>query len=155
MDSRSLYALLLAALVATGFILPAGATPTVEELPPDAEFVVEFPHMDIAAGFIRQYGSDVWFNVRLRPDPAIQDNAEASEWSVELWSGANCNGRLITEMFGTDTRVYGPRVYGLAEGVTLVGVGSALLVHDGPTHFGHSETPGRHELVCTTGIPAP
>ncbi|CAN5233629.1 hypothetical protein BH24ACT1_BH24ACT1_07310 [soil metagenome] len=143
-----LCALLLAALLGTGLILPAGATPTHDEVLPDAEFAVKLQDFEIAAGFIRQYGGDLWINVRLRPEPLILDDAEASEWSVELWTGADCDGSLVTEMFGSDTRVYGPRVYGLAEGVTLDDVGSVLLVHDGPSHFGHSDTPGRHELVC-------
>ncbi len=148
MKYRLLSVLLFAALLGPGLILPAGATPTYDMVALDAEFVVAAPDFELGAGFIRQYGSDLWFNVRLRPEPLIQDDAEASEWSLELWTGANCEGSLVTEMFGSDTRVYGPRVYGLAEGVTLDNVGSVLLVHDGPSHFGHSDTPGRHELVC-------
>lgn len=112
----------------------------------DAEIVVR---NDIAGGFVRQYGEDLWFNVRLRPDPLIQSDAEASEWSVEIWSGTNCDGHLISAMAGSDTEAYGPRVYGRDRGVTLDNVGSVLLVHDGVLGFhGHAEHPGRHELDC-------
>ncbi len=141
MRNRLLYGLLIAGMAAAGLILPAAGHGRPE---PDAVVTVDF---GIAAGTLSTYGDSTWVNVRLRPDPPIESNAEAGEWSLEFLSGPDCTGDALAVSVATDPPAYGPR---FLERIPVTDFASVQLVHEGHHFQGHADHAGRHPIACTS-----
>ena len=141
---RSIYFLLIAGMAAAGLILPAAGH---ERPAADAVVTVDF---GIARGTLSTYGDSTWVNVRLRPDPPIESDSEAGEWSLEFYGSPDCTGAILAVSVATDPPAYGPR---FLERIPVTDFASVQLRHFGPNFMGHSDTPGEHVIACVNTTP--